>query len=232
MEELKNKHDCKNCDTIVECFKNLTAKELESVYSHKVSLKYHKKEIVVKQGSFATNLIFVRSGYLKLYIESDFDNKDLIINIFGPNQLIGLSSLFESNVYMYSVATLVDAELCLFEVADIKKLIGVNADFALSILKRSHKSTLHAYQQMYNLTQKQLNGRVASAILYLSNHVFDSNHFEMILSRAELANFTAMSTMSAVRAINDLKKQDILTEENGVISIIDAKKLEQISKFG
>ncbi|MBN2757585.1 MAG: winged helix-turn-helix domain-containing protein, partial [Bacteroidales bacterium] len=86
--------------------------------------------------------------------------------------------------------------------------------------------------QMFNLTHKQLSGRVASAFLYLSKQVFKSSKFEMIISRNELANFTAMSTMSAIRAINDLKHQKIISDDNGVIEILNFEALEKISKFG
>lgn len=232
MEQAKEKVSCKDCESIANCFKNLSDDEFAELAEHKVRIKYKRKEIVAKQGSFASHIIFIKSGYLKLYIESGFEEKNLLINVFGPRQLIGLSSLFESNTYKYSVAALVDSELCLFDVADIKKLIALNADFAISMIKRSHRSTLHAYQHMYNLTQKQLNGRLASVFLYLSEQVFKSDEFPMILNRAELANFTAMSTMSAVRAINDFKKQGIIGDNKGQIKILDIKKLEQISQFG
>jgi DNA-binding GntR family transcriptional regulator len=54
----------------------------------------------------------------------------------------------------------------------------------------------------------------------------------MILSRNELANFTAMSTMSAVRTIKDLEKQGVIVDNNGIIKIKDFEALEKISKFG
>jgi CRP/FNR family transcriptional regulator len=225
-------NETQNSEKIAQCFKILTDDQFEKISKHRVRIKYNKKEIIAKQGSFATHIIFIKSGFLKLYIESESDDKDLIINIFGPNQLIGLSSLFESNTYQYSISALVPSELCLFEVNDIKEMIGQNAEFALGILKRSHKSTIHAYNQMFNLTHKQLNGRIASAFLYLSRNVFYSPKFKMILSRSELANFTAMSTMSAVRTINELKRQGVITDQNGTIEIVDFDALERISKFG
>jgi len=219
-------------ENIVGCFESLTDEQLEFLTKNKVDLKYNKKEIIAKQGSYTSHIIFVRTGYLKLYIESEFDSKDLIINIFGPKQLIGLSSLFENTTYQYSVSSLVETEVCLFEIKDFKEVISTNADFAMSLLKRSHKSTIHAYNQMFNLTHKHLNGKMASAILYLSQQVFNNNKFEMLLSRNEMANFTAMSMMSAVRAINDLKQQNIISDNNGIIEILDIKALEKISKFG
>jgi len=222
-----------NANELADCFKKLTNTQLQNLARNRVHLRYNKKEMVAKQGAFVSHIIFIKKGYVKLYIESESDdNKDLIINIFGPNQLIGLSSLFESNIYQYSVSTLVPSEICLFEVKDIKELIGKNPDFALGILQRSHKSTIHAYSQMFNLTHKQLNGRIASAYLYLSKQVFHNDKFKMILTRNELANFTAMATMSAVRTINMFKQQGIIREENGEVEILDFDRLEEISRLG
>ncbi len=224
--------NCTQCESLADCFKNLSEEQLKTIQEHRVHIRYNKKEIVAKQGSFATHIIFIRQGYLKLYIEGESDKEDLIINIFGPNQLIGLSSLFDNNTYQYSVSTLVPSELCLFEVKDIQKLIAENSDFGLGILRRSHRSTLHAYKQMYNLTHKQLHGRIASAFLYLSQQVFVGDSFKILLNRNELANFTAMSTMSAIRTINSLKQQGIISDVKGVISILDKEALEEISRFG
>jgi len=220
-----------NIEELSDCFSDLTEKQLNEILKNKVNIKYKKKEIVAKQGSFASHIIYIKHGFLKLYIESETGDKDLIINIFGKNKLIGLSSLFDSNTYNYSISTLVPSELCLFEINDIKNMIKENSDFALKIIKRSHKSTIHAYNQMFNLTHKQLNGRIASSFLYLSRQVFNNNSFKMILSRSELANFTAMSTMSAVRTIKDFKKQGVISDKNGVIEILDFDALENISKF-
>ncbi len=231
MKRLNNIEE--STETLSGCFKKLTTGQLQHLSENRVHIKYNKKEIVAKQGSFVSHIIFIKEGYVKLYIESETENnKDLIINIFGPNQLLGLSSLFESHTYQYSVATLVPSEICLFEVKDIKGLIKDNSDFALGILQRSHRSTIHAYNQMFNLTHKQLNGRIASAFLYLSRQLFQSTSFKMILTRNELANFTAMSTMSAVRTINQFKQQGIIKDEKGVIEILDFEALENLSRFG
>ncbi len=231
MKRLNNIEE--STDALSGCFKKLTTGQLQHLSENRVHIKYNKKEIVAKQGSFVSHIIFIKEGFVKLYIESETENnKDLIINIFGPNQLLGLSSLFESHTYQYSVATLVPSEICLFEVTDIKGLIKDNSDFALGILQRSHRSTIHAYNQMFNLTHKQLNGRIASAFLYLSRQLFQSTSFKMILTRNELANFTAMSTMSAVRTINQFKQQGIIKDEKGMIEILDFDTLENLSRFG
>jgi len=227
-----NQISCANCESMSRHFQKLTNDELARIAESKVHIKFKKKEIVAKQGSFASHIIFIKGGLLKLYIESETDDKDLIINFFSSGELLGLSSLFEKNAYKYTVSTMEESELCLIEVSEVKKLIADNAEFAISLLKRSHKSTIHAYSQMYNLTHKQLGGRIASALIYLSEIVFKTKKFKLVLTCSELANFTAMSTMSDVRAINDLKDQKIISDKKGIVEILNMEALQRISKFG
>jgi len=85
---------------------------------------------------------------------------------------------------------------------------------------------------MASLTQKQMNGRVADALIYLSENIFKSNAFEMILSRKDLAEFTGMSTMSVVRTLKDLKNEGIIKDEKGKIDIKNTELLKKISQSG
>jgi CRP/FNR family transcriptional regulator len=77
-----------------------------------------------------------------------------------------------------------------------------------------------------------MNGRVAEAILYLSENIFKSNKFKMILTRKDLADYTGMSVMSVVRTLKKLKDEKIIEDEKGFLEIIDGKLLKQISLKG
>lgn len=80
---------------------------------------------------------------------------------------------------------------------------------------------------MFNLTNKQLNGRMASALIFLSKEIYESNKFKLTLSRRDLADFTSMSTMGAIRVINSIKTDKIIIDEKGVLEILnfDAMRL-------
>lgn len=54
----------------------------------------------------------------------------------------------------------------------------------------------------------------------------------MSLSRKDLADFTGMSTMSAIRVLNDFKDEKIILDKNGNFEILNIEALEQISKTG
>ncbi|MBN2237265.1 MAG: Crp/Fnr family transcriptional regulator [Bacteroidales bacterium] len=227
---MENK-SCLQCKSESNCFGSLSSTELQQIDKSKVAVTFKKGETIAKQGSFASGLIYIQEGMVKLYKEGP-DGNNLILNIFGRDELVGISSLYGDNVFNYSIVAIEKSNIFLIELNVLKDLIQTNAKFATAVLKRSNRNTLRAYNQMYNLTHKQLNGRMASALLFLSKEVYMSPSFKLTLSRKDLADFTGMSTMGAIRVLNTFKTDQIINDKKGVIEILDMDALEVISKVG
>lgn len=223
---------CVECEVKSECFRKLSTEELILANRSRVELNFRKKEIVAKQGAFATHLMFVKQGVVKLYMEGGPGSNDLIINLFPQGQILGISSIFGDSTFHYSISALEDSTLCLIEINTVRELMKKNNNFAISLFRRLSKSTSHAYNHLFNLTNKQSNGRIASVFVYLAKEVYRSKKFKMSLTRKDLAEFTGMSTMNAVRVLNDMKKNSLIKEEKGQLEILDFPTMERISKVG
>jgi len=118
--------------------------------------------------------------------------------------------------------------------AGIVSLLGFheNGDFAVDIIHSiNQQNTLLLDYQISN-NHKQLHGRLAEALLFLSTHLFESDSFNISLSRRELAEYTNMSTMSVVRILKSFKEDEIVKDKNGFITILDREKLVRISRIG
>jgi len=222
---------CLPCKSESNCFGTLSDSELRLIDKSKVAVTFKKGETIAKQGSFASGLIYIKEGMVKLYKEGA-DGNNLILNIFGSDELVGISSLYGDNVFNYSIVAIEKSQIYLIELAILKDLIQTNARFATAVLQRSNRNTLRAYNQMYNLTHKQLNGRMASALIFLSKEVYGSNTFKLSLSRKDLADFTGMSTMGAIRVLNSFKADNLISDKKGIIELLDTDGLEVIAKVG
>ena len=222
---------CPSCDLKCDCFKKLSPLELEVADTRRVELRYRKGENIAKQGSFATHVLFLQSGLVKVYMEVDNEN-DLILNIFSGGALIGLPNLFTNTQLQYSVAAIEDSVLCAIDRTVIEDLIKNNGESAQSIVAGINSCTIYHYQRLITASQKQLNGRMSDALLHLSDEVYQADEFPMSLSRKELAELAGMSMMSAVRVIKDLEQNGVLKEEKGKMLILDKDKLISISKYG
>ena len=223
---------CLTCKNISTCFQYLTKEELNDIDKNRVSLNFKKGGIIAKQGAFATHIIFVRTGLVKLFREADSDENNLIINIFSAGNIIGLSSLYGDNTFNYSVSAIETSNLCLIEINIIRELVRKNGDFAVAVVTRLSKNNLLAYEILYSITHKQLNGKMASALIYLAIEVYNSTEFKLSLTRKELAEFTGMSVMSVVRTIKEFKKSGIISDENNHIKILNMNMLQNIKNYG
>ncbi len=88
----------------LSCFDLLTEEERELVNTQSVLVNYKKGEMVCKQGSFASHIMYLEKGLVKVYLEGN--PKDLILTITPQKNLMGLQSLYEgNNTFLYSIYT-------------------------------------------------------------------------------------------------------------------------------
>lgn len=230
-EMYQQKKNCQDCISKSACFRKLSALELEVADANRVELNYRKGEHIAKQGAFVTQILYLQKGLVKVYMETRSDN-DMILNIFNKGSLIGLSNIFSGAPMQYSVAAIEDSVICAIDKKIIEDLVKNNGEFAQSIIEDINKCTFYHFKKLIAATQKQLNGRMADALLHLSDEVYQSDDFNMALSRKELAELAGMSMMSAVRVIKDMQKNGIIRENNGHIYITNRQKLEEINMYG
>jgi CRP/FNR family transcriptional regulator len=223
---------CLLCKNKAVCFNKLNHTELNLTNDHRVEIKFRKGETIAKQGSFATNIFFIKSGLAKVYIEVGDNEKNLILNILGSGNLIGLPSLYGNNVFNFSASAIEDTVICSIEKSIVRNLIKQNGDFASEIIRTMNECSVQSYNRLVSLTQKQMNGRLADALIYLAESVFQSNSFKLSLTRKDLAELTSMSTMSVVHIIKDFKENGIIRNDGGMVEITDMDLLKRISKIG
>lgn len=221
---------CANFVHQSSCFDQLTEQEVEMVEKNQVNVIYKKGETICKQGSFASHIMFLEEGLVKIYLEGNPPN--LILTITPSNHLIGLPSIYEgNNTFLNSVSTYVDSKVRLIDVNIFKQLIRQNANFASKIINVLNENTAQAYGRFFCLTRKQLHGRMADILLCLSDRIFKSKEFNLPLSRNDLGELTSMSTESVIRIMKEFKDDKLIKVSGKSIEILDHEKMLRISEL-
>ena len=83
-----------------------------------------------------------------------------------------------------------------------------------------------------NLAHKQVNGRIADILLYLSRSVYQDTTFTLTLTRKEIAEFAGCSTENVIHTLSKFHRESIIEVTGKKIIILDAVRLERISKTG
>ncbi len=227
------KEKCKNC---LDCglkspmFNYLTPKELELVSDNKFEVKFRKGEIVRKQGTFLSHVISINAGLVKLYIEG-YHEKNLILRLIKSQNFIGGPGMYYDQRHHYSVIALVETSACFIDINIFKQIIHSNPEFAAEFMKDISKNMLSSFDRLISLSQKQIPGRMADALLYLSQDIFNSNNILPIITKNELSELTSMSKDSVIRILRDFKNEGILNLNQG-IEIMNQDKLIKISNVG
>lgn len=221
-----------NTDSIFDsavCFQGLYPEELEKLSDSKTRVQYLRGENVFKQGAFSPHVTYVLSGLVRVYLQTGH-NRQLNIRIAGPGDFLSFSSVFGENTYNYSALAIKDAWVCMIEKEALRNLLQTNADFALRIVSRNCRNEKQLLDVIGNLSYKQMRGKLASALLYLSSEAFMQEQVFQHLTRQDIADFAAISTESTIKFLKEFENEGIVKLKKRDIEITDMKKLEAISK--
>jgi len=212
-------------------FDELTEEELKLVEANKVTVTYKKGEMICKQGSFASNIMHIKEGLAKVYLEGHASN--LILKIAPKNSLIGMPSIYEgNNTFVYSVATYADTVVDLIDMNVFQHLLKTNPNFTFRALNIMNENIIQIYGRFFCLSNKQLHGRIADILLCLKNRVYKNNLFEFTFSRSELAELTNMSTESVIRVMKNFKDDGLIIQKDKMLEILNPDMLNKISSLG
>lgn len=233
MQELfgKSNQSCNGCTCMSPLFCLLSQEELQLVDANKIHVNFRAGETIKKQGTFMSHVISVNSGLAKLYIEG-IDGRSAILRIVKPTSFIGGPGIYFDQRHHFTVTALVDSSVCFIDIQIFKKILRGNQAFAEEFLKDFSKDVLAVYNRLIYLTQKQMPGRMADALLYLHDEVFLSPKFPMIITRFDLAALSAMSHESAMKVMRDFQKDNLLRISDKEMELLDLNTLRQISRTG
>lgn len=216
-----------NCD----CFDKLSPEELQLIEDNSVEVNFKRGEYICKQGTFASHIMQITEGLAKVYIEGK--NENLILRIIPEGNLVGLTSILKGNtIFQYSSIAYVDSIVKLIDINIFRKIILGNAIFASEIINILGENNLQIYGRFYCLTTKQSYGRLADIILCLSERIYKTKKFDLMLTRKDLGELTGMSTENVIRMLKKFKDEGLIGIEGKTFLIKEFESLKRISENG
>ena len=218
---------CKHCLLKSELFAKLSEKELDLLDGDRMEVAFREGEIIYKQGTPLTHLVIIHTGFGKVYIEGP-NNRNLILSYTKLLDINGGIGVFIDNRHHSSLMAVTDCKACFIELDAFKSVMRSNQAFHDAYLKDFSKRVQHTYHQFEVLTQKNMVGRMAEAIIYLKDGVFNNGSIKHI-PKQDLAELTAMTKESAIRVLKEFKDEGLIDITGKTIKIRDKKALQQIA---
>jgi len=222
---------CEKCNKRSPLFASLTDDELKLLNDDRHSVLFHEGEVILKQGTRADYLVSIVEGFAKMYIEG-IQNRNLILDFVKPWKLMGGPSGMVKEKHRYSVMAIQETLVCFIDMDNLKKVLASNSEFSAQFLIYCSRNYQAALDRLVGISQKQMHGRVADAMIYPSEDIYNSQTIGEEISRQDISEYTAMSKDSAIRVLKEFERDQIVSLHGRQIEVLDSGKLHDIADKG
>jgi len=204
----------------------LNDEQMQKLDAGRSELYFRKGELLSKQGMLMTHVFFLRTGFAKLFLENAGER--IILGIARPGSFIGIQSLYGEPVFPFSAEAMTDTEVCLKDISVFRELVLENSTFAKGVIEILNTDLIQSFNRMFSLTTRQIDGRFSELLLFLANVFYQSNPFELTISRREIAELISTTPESVSRLIGKFKNEGIIAGSGHTIEILDLDALEDM----
>ncbi len=224
------RNECLHCSVKSKAAKKLKDSETEALSFNCALTSFRKGDVLIRQGMLSTNVVYLRSGLIKLHIEGPYG--DQIVRIVKAPGYLGLPTTFGDKINQYSITAIDEVEACFIDITTFRNLLFSNPDFSYEIIIDICRNELEIYNRCVNRSQKQLRGKIADVILEMSGLIYDSDSFTLPISQEEIGNLVDSSRESVSRILAEFEKDNIISVSGKKIGIKNRESLLMISAKG
>ncbi len=224
------KNECFNCPFKSTAAATLNDCSMEQLSSNHVAIGFVKGDSIIKQGTFSTNVAFLRSGLAKIHLTGP--SHEQITRLVKAPCYLGLPTTFGDKINQYSVTAVTEAEVCFIDIKIFRDLLKESDVFSYEIIMELCLNELESFRRCANRTQKQSRGNLADVILEFSERIFHSDTFILPLNQSEMGNMVDTSRENISRIFAEFDRDGIICMTGKKIEILNKKSLQLISQNG
>lgn len=218
---------CNNSD----CYSFISLEDIAALENKKTQVDFSANEVIFKKGALNSHIFLIYSGYVKLHVEIG-KTKQLNLIVAQKGDFISLSGLFNSNKYTYSASALTDTTLCILDKNTVYDILNKNIKFLLFITERAIGIENRLIDVVTNISSKQMRGKLATAIMYLTNEAYFQQNLTQYITRQDLADFANITVENAVSLLKEFERENIVELQGKNIHVLNPKLLNDISLKG
>lgn len=212
-------------------FQGLPEKHIEDLAMIVVDQVFRKGQIVFAEGDEGTGFYVVIWGRVKIFKLSP-EGKEQILHIFGQREPFGEVPVFTGQHFPANAEAMEESRIFYFPRDSFIRLIEKNPSLALNMLAVLSRR-LHRFTRLIDdLSLKEVPGRLASYLLYLSEQKRGSDELALNITKSQLASLLGTIPETLSRILGRMTKQGLIESEGPRIKILDRQGLEDLAGYG
>lgn len=221
---------CSNCPFISTALANLDTCQIQNLTDNHIIVNFKKGDSIIRQGTYSTNIIFLRKGLVKIHITGPYSEQ--IVKLAKPPTYLGLPTTFGDKINQYSITALGDCEVCFIDIGVFSKLLQESEHFSYEIIQSLCRYEIESFRRCANRTQKLTRGNLADVLLDFADNFFNTDSFTIPISQTEIGHLIDASRENVSRILSEFEKDGIIEIKGKKVNILNKESLVMISRNG
>lgn len=213
----------------LDLFKGLTVEQLDAIARIVSDKEYKKGQIIFSEGDEGEGFYLVISGRVKVYKLSP-EGKEQIMHIFGPGKPFAEVPVFGGSRYPANAEAMDRCKLFFFPKKAFISLIQENPSLSMNMLASLSQRLKQFSNLIETLSLKEVPGRLASYLLYLSDKNGSIDEFKLDIAKSQLASLLGTIPETLSRIFSKMASKEIVKINGPQITILDRTGLEDLAE--
>ncbi len=210
--------------------KSMLALDKDFFAKFKTLKRYKKNQIIIKPGEKPSEIFYVKSGFVRLYLISN-EGKELTFNIFKPDTYFSMIWALNESVNIYFFECITSTVILKAPIEKVTKYIEENPAVLYDLTKRTLSGLEGMTKLMDALLSKNAYHQIMFVLLILALRFGKKkNNYTIIdlpLTHRLIGTLAGLSREATSREIEKLTKEKIISQINHKIVVKNIKKLEE-----
>jgi len=215
----------------IPLFSGLDREQLTAIRRISVDQFYGKGRTVFTEGEEANGFYIVADGKVKIYKVSP-EGKEQIFHIYGPGSPFGEVPVFSEGRFPANAQTILKSHLLFLPRTAFVGLISENPSLSLNMLAVLSKRLRQFTVQIENLSLKEVPGRLASYLIYLSEERDTKEEVTLSISKGQLASLLGTIPETLSRIFAKMTDQGLIEVMGRDIRLVDWDGLKALAAYG
>lgn len=215
----------------IPLFHGLPDPQLDEVVGMTVDRPFVRGEAIFSEGEEASGFYVVVSGRVKIFKMSP-EGKEQILHIMGPGETFGEVPVFSGGQYPAHAQAIEKSRAFFFPRAGFLELIKKDPSLALNMLAELSRLLRRLTRLVEELSLKEVPGRLAAYLLYLSEREHGSGELELAITKGQLASLLGTIPETISRILGKLSSQNIIRVQGRRITLLERDALAALSEEG
>src|SRR5512139_298019 len=216
----------------VSLFKDLSDAEFKELEPYLSTTAYKKKETIFSEGEPPEWFYLVLTGKVKI-TKLSHEGKEIILEVISPTDIFGGVAVIKGFPYPANAVAMEDSEVLKISRKNLMRLVDRFPNLMYCIAMQLGDRMKSSYDSLKNIALERVESRIAALLLKLAGKVGVETKagtmIDMRLTKQDVADMVGTTVETSIRTFSKFKKQQLVSETDGKIVIVDRDGLAELS---